>query len=94
MDQKPSIGRIVHYTNLGDAGGKYPPSVQAAIITGVYREAPTDESGLEPANAPGDAPDAMLVDLHIFYRTGQFDMQRVPWAFAPTRGYWNWPPRV
>lgn len=31
----PTIGRIVHYTNLGDRDGKYPPTVQAAIITGV-----------------------------------------------------------
>ena len=31
----PSIGRIVHYTNLGDADGKYPPEAQAALVTGV-----------------------------------------------------------
>lgn len=35
--QRPSIGRIVHYVNLGDKDGKYPPEVQAAVITGVYR---------------------------------------------------------
>jgi hypothetical protein len=32
---KPTVGRIVHYTNLGDADGKYPPETQAAIITGL-----------------------------------------------------------
>lgn len=32
---KPTIGRIVHYTNLGDRDGKYPPQVQAAIVTGI-----------------------------------------------------------
>jgi hypothetical protein len=31
----PTIGRIVHYTNLGDKDGKYPPETQAALITGV-----------------------------------------------------------
>jgi hypothetical protein len=31
----PSVGRIVHYTNLGDKDGKYPPEQQAAMITGV-----------------------------------------------------------
>ncbi len=31
----PTIGRIAHYTNLGDADGKFPPEIQAAIITGV-----------------------------------------------------------
>ena len=35
----PTIGRIVHYTNLGDKDGKYPPEVQAAIVTGVNSDA-------------------------------------------------------
>jgi len=32
---KPSVGRIVHYTNLGDRDGRYPPEIQAALITGL-----------------------------------------------------------
>jgi hypothetical protein len=32
---KPTIGRIVHYTNLGDKDGKYPPETQAALVTGL-----------------------------------------------------------
>jgi hypothetical protein len=32
----PTVGRIVHYMNLGDADGKYPPETQAAIITKVH----------------------------------------------------------
>jgi hypothetical protein len=35
---KPSIGRIVAYTNLGDADGRYPPQEQAAIITGINED--------------------------------------------------------
>lgn len=74
--KKPSPGRIVHYTNLGDKDGKYPPETQAAIVTGV--------------NADG------TVSLHIFYRTGQFDMPSVPFTEAPAgseaaRGHWAWP---
>lgn len=38
MLQKPSIGRIVHYTNLGDSDGKYPPEQQAAIITRIKND--------------------------------------------------------
>lgn len=34
-EQRANIGRIVHYTNLGDRDGKCPPTVQAAIITGL-----------------------------------------------------------
>lgn len=75
----PSIGRIVHYTNLGDRDGKFPPEAQAALITGV--------------NADG------TVSLHIFYRTGQFDMPSVAFSEAlpgteEARGKWSWPPRV
>jgi hypothetical protein len=30
---KPTIGRIVHYTNLGDRDGRYPPQIIAALVT-------------------------------------------------------------
>jgi hypothetical protein len=69
---KPTIGRIVHYTNLGDKDGRFPPETQAAIITGVN--------------------DDGTVALHIFYKTGQFDMPAVPYSETPARGHWNWPP--
>lgn len=77
--QTPSIGRIVHYTNLGDRDGKYPPEIQAALITGV--------------NTDG------TVALHVFYKTGQFDMPSVPFTEAaagtdPARGHWAWPARA
>ncbi len=32
---EPGIGDSVHYTNLGDKDGKYPPETQAALITGL-----------------------------------------------------------
>ncbi len=75
---KPAIGRIVHYTNLGDRDGRYPPTVQAAIITGVNEDD--------------------TVALHIFYKTGQFDMSAVPFTSEPAgsegaRGRWTWPAR-
>jgi hypothetical protein len=79
MDQKPSIGRVVHYTNLGDRDGKYPPEVQAALITGI--------------NDDGTAA------LHVFYKTGQFDMPSVHFFVGPAgsedaRGKWAWPARI
>jgi hypothetical protein len=33
---KPTVGRVVHYTNLGDKDGRYPPEQQAAVITKVH----------------------------------------------------------
>lgn len=77
--QRPSIGRVVHYTNLGDRDGKYPPTVQAAIITGLN--------------------DDGTVSLHVFYKTGQFDLARCERTDEPAgsdhaRGKWCWPERV
>lgn len=76
---KPTIGRIVHYTNLGDRDGKYPPSVQAAIVTAV-----NDDGTLA---------------LHVFYKTGQFDLPACLGTDATAgseaaRGMWSWPERT
>lgn len=76
---KPTVGRIVHYTNLGDKDGRFPPEQQAAIITKV-----------EFGNMTNPEP---KVSLHIFYPTGQFDMQNVPYSEKYERGHWTWPPR-
>lgn len=72
---KPTVGRIVHYTNLGDKDGKYPPTQQAAIVTGSYE-------------------DSTNCDIHIFYKTGQFDMVHVPFSESYQRGHWSWPSKI
>lgn len=94
----PSIGRIVHYTNLGDKDGKYPPEVQAATITGVYKMTPgSDPNGkdsLQPSNGIGDKANCYYVDLTVWYRTGYFQCKAVPFSPHPERGHWNWPPRT
>lgn len=66
---KPCIGDIVHYTNLGDRDGKFPPEVQAALITKVKFN-----------GGDAGAPGSYTVSLHIFYPTGQFDMHDVPFT--------------
>ncbi len=92
---KPTIGRIVHYTNLGDRDGKYPPEIQAALITGVKKIGASTSDAPEPLE---DQESSYDVDLHIFYRTGQFDLQKVPFCMAEAgsdvaRGCWAWPAR-
>jgi hypothetical protein len=77
----------VIYRSLGDADGKYPAEDHPAIITGVNRNADGTYDG--------------TVALHVFYRTGGFDMDRV-WEADPRphvtpsdrRGKWSWPERV
>lgn len=88
----PTVGRIVHYTNLGDKDGRYPPETQAAIITKVVPLGTglPDRGGWKEEDESG-----YKVSLHIFYETGQFDMQDVPFSNRPMiRGHWNWPPKV
>jgi hypothetical protein len=83
----PTVGRIVHYTNLGDKDGKYPPEQQAAIITKVTSKAGELTNSLMPETE-------YSVSLHIFYETGDFFMQDVPFSSEYKRGHWSWPPRV
>lgn len=99
--QKPSIGRIVHYTNLGDKDGKFPPETQAAIVTGVYytnakEGEPFADSDVFTDNGivPHQGTRLMFADLRVLYRTGEFNMVKCPWSEAPERGHWNWPPKV
>lgn len=40
MDQKPTVGRIVHYKSRGSADGVYPPEARTAIITEVNNDFP------------------------------------------------------
>lgn len=78
---KPSIGRIVHYTNLGDKDGKYPPEVQAAIITKIgegdkvhlHIFYPTGQFDRAYADR---APDSVVAGSN------------------EARGLWQWPVRV
>jgi len=89
---KPTIGRIVHYTNLGDRDGKYPPEIQAALITGVnadgtvslkvfYRTGVFDMPSVERAMVPG-MPDAPAPHGGAI-AAGSED----------ARGKWQWPAR-
>ncbi len=82
----PTVGRIVHYTNLGDADGKYPPTQCAAIITAVEKQEPPDTVGV--------AWPMPAVSLAILYPTGLFFRQSVPYSSDYARGHWTWPPRV
>jgi len=81
---RPTVGRIVHYTNLGDKDGKYPPQTIAAIITKVEPK---------PGVNPLDESD-YTVSLKAFYPTGFFDMPDVPFAPAEERGHWRWAERA
>lgn len=99
----PQVGEVVHYINLGDKDGKYPPEVQAAVLTGRYQISPVpatredydpgnndpDAQGLLTANALGAVSDSLFVDLKVLYRQGEFNMTCVPYSEEPKRGHWS-----
>ena len=71
-----TVGRIVHYTNLGDADGKYPPETQPALIVRVNDDGTVGMWAFYPSG--------------LFYM--QSVKQADEDAPLPQRGRWNWPP--
>jgi hypothetical protein len=73
----PSVGRIVHYTNLGsvnDAGEMiYPPTQQAMLVTAV------ESDGVH--------------GIVFYKGGGMFPMGPVPFSETYERGTWSWPNR-
>lgn len=88
---KPTVGRIVHYTSLGDRDGRYPSEIHAALITKV---ALRRELGADPAQR--NLEDDYFVSLHVFYEDGEFNMKDASFTTQragteAARGQWSWP---
>lgn len=89
MDQKPSVGRVVHYVSHGtptrpDGTQAFTQECRAAIITGVH-------------HMYGDVMDT--VDLCVLNPTGFFFNQKCERhettdAGLDAGGTWHWPERV
>lgn len=106
---RPTVGRTVHYTNLGDKDGKYPPQVIAAIITKVDRIEPgelvatpeelaADASGIGAVWNYDRRESSYVVSLKCLYPAGMFDLPVAPFTTEPAgsdaaRGKWTWPER-
>lgn len=84
MEQKPSVGRIVHYQAYGTPGGEHPSVPRAAVISEVVELHPEQ---LVPSGMP-------LVGLVVLNPTGLFFNRNVPFSPEPKPGCWNWPPRT
>jgi hypothetical protein len=95
--QKPSVGRIVHYVAYGTPGGEFPAGVcRAAIITEVYYGA----DGTKPpqgvtvqlrADTPGVC---WSIGLCVLNPTGQFFNRGIPYDEGKKPGSWHWPERI
>lgn len=78
MTQRPSVGRIVHYTNLGDRDGKYPPQIIAAIITKVNNATAVALTTFYPTGT---------------FSMDSVPYTDAPAGSDAARGSWTWPAR-
>jgi hypothetical protein len=70
---------MVHYTNLGDRDGKYPPQIIAALITAVHNATAVSLTTFYPTG---------MFNLASVVYTDQ------PAGSDGARGMWTWPERV
>jgi hypothetical protein len=88
-DQKPSVGRIVHYVSYGTPGGEYGSECRAAVVTEVTQAEVNEQ---DPA---GDGVFRDTVGLCVLNPEGLF-LKRGLLQDEDGRagGTWHWPERV
>lgn len=81
-EQKPSVGRIVHYLAYGTPGGEFPKTARAAVVTEVPEDFAYDGN--------------TCIGLAVLNPQGMFFNAKVPYAHPADSkgGTWSWPPRI
>lgn len=79
-EQKPSVGRIVHYVSYGTPGGEYPSVCRAAIVTEAPSSFSTDSGDDEPVGLCVLNPEGIFLNRYVAHDE---DDHR--------GGTWHWP---
>ena len=83
VEQRPTVGRIVHYVAYGTPGGEFPAGIcRAAIVTEVYQL-------LVPTRHMSDN-----IALVVLNPTGMFFQLHCPYSEEKKPGSWHWPERT
>lgn len=99
--QKPSVGRVVHYVAYGTPGGEFPAGVcRAAIVTEVETERVNDEDtccfGKSTVGLCIMNPTGFFFNRHVHYDEGWLEPGGMGHSDVRTYepGTWHWPERV
>lgn len=97
IDQKPSVGRIVHYVSYGTPGGEYKSECRAAVITAVRDLEPVPEHGVPYVDLFVMNPTGVFLNQDCGYHEGDIGHDHTG-AEIPNRSYrggsWHWPERT
>jgi hypothetical protein len=97
-EQRPSVGRIVHYVSYGTPGGEYTSECRAAIVTEVdeYQPSP-DGSFIGHVGLCVLNPTGQFFNRSVHHHEGDIGHDHAG-AELPERSYrrgtWHWPERV
>lgn len=83
-NQKPTVGRIVHYQSYGTPKGEYQSTARAAIVTEVNDLPPTAEGGTPE--------ERVLIGVAVLNPAGLFFDRGVAYNADGRPGTWRWPP--
>lgn len=84
MEQKPSVGRIVHFVPPQECTAPATLAFYPAIITQVNEKPPVGIR-MEPI---------VTCELATFGPNSLYFQHGIPFSEEPKPGHWNWPPRV